>query len=65
MIPTIAAHYYLPDDGLPTAGETNELNIAENGRSGNRSHARSSLRVGFDVTPDAGPAERRQGGSSE
>ena len=37
-------------DGLPTAGETNELRIADNCRGGNKAHARVfSFGVGFDV----------------
>ena len=48
-------------DGLPTAGETNELKIAANGRSSNKGHARIfSFGVGFDVNaPPPRPPERR------
>ena len=50
-------------DGLPTAGETNELKIAENARSGNRSHVRVfSFGVGFDV--NARLLDRLSGGNS-
>lgn len=49
-------------DGLPTAGETNELRIAENGRAGNKSHARIfSFGVGFDV--NARLLDRLSGGN--
>jgi Ca-activated chloride channel family protein len=49
-------------DGLPTAGETNELKIAANGRDGNRSHARLfSFGVGFDV--NARLLDRLSGGN--
>jgi Ca-activated chloride channel homolog len=50
-------------DGLPTAGETNELRIAENARIGNRSHVRIfSFGVGFDV--NARLLDRLSGGNS-
>ncbi len=49
-------------DGLPTAGETNELKIAENGRSANKVHARLfSFGVGFDV--NARLLDRLSGGN--
>jgi Ca-activated chloride channel family protein len=49
-------------DGLPTAGETNELRIAENGRTGNKYHARIfSFGVGFDV--NARLLDRLSGGN--
>ena len=50
-------------DGLPTAGETNELRIAENARGGNKYHARVfSFGVGFDV--NARLLDRLSGGNA-
>ena len=49
-------------DGLPTAGQTNELKIAENARGGNKYHARVfSFGVGFDV--NARMLDRISGGN--
>lgn len=50
-------------DGLPTAGETRELTIAENCRSGNAGRSRIfSFGVGFDV--NARLLDRLSGGNS-
>jgi len=49
-------------DGLPTAGEQNELKIAQNGKDANRSRARIfSFGVGFDV--NARLLDRLSGGN--
>ncbi|WP_435009492.1 VIT domain-containing protein [Tundrisphaera lichenicola] len=49
-------------DGLPTAGETSELKIAENGKASNKSHARIfAFGVGFDV--NARLLDRLSGGN--
>jgi Ca-activated chloride channel family protein len=49
-------------DGLPTAGQTNELKIAENTRGANKYHARVfSFGVGFDV--NARMLDRISGGN--
>ncbi len=49
-------------DGLPTAGETNEIKIAENSRKANASHARVfAFGVGYDV--NARLLDRLSGGN--
>lgn len=49
-------------DGLPTAGETNELKIAENSRNANASHVRIfAFGVGYDV--NARLLDRLSGGN--